>query len=292
MNVLNSFKRCTSRIASYSPRAYGVFYLVLIPFFSFLYSWFGKFGGSAKLVGVIDYVYFSVVTITTLGYGDSYPEDSISKILCSMEAILGIVSIGLFLNAISQEISKSYKEESEKRLKPLRDQVYFMIFVSINEFINNLFKSKIVSLDTDNFKKIRFGKLFTNKFTYTHDLSIVKYPDTVKFDIQNLLKNNILQNVDKFIVQISSLKSELEFNYSAHINFINKNLPDSIFEVIRQCEYFIDLLRKIDIKKYSESSVVTMTNNQLSYLLDRIDNMQNAIIEHADEVSSYPERTA
>lgn len=47
--------------------------------------------------------YLSASTITTLGYGDITPITTTSRILVSMEAIIGIVMLGLFLNALSFE---------------------------------------------------------------------------------------------------------------------------------------------------------------------------------------------
>lgn len=48
--------------------------------------------------------YFSSVTVTTLGYGDIVPITNTSRTLISIEAILGVVLIGLFLNALSKRI--------------------------------------------------------------------------------------------------------------------------------------------------------------------------------------------
>jgi hypothetical protein len=47
--------------------------------------------------------YLSAVTITTVGYGDIVPLTTSARLLVSIEAILGIVLIGLFLNALSYE---------------------------------------------------------------------------------------------------------------------------------------------------------------------------------------------
>lgn len=43
--------------------------------------------------------YLSSVTITTVGYGDIIPTSTLTRILVSVEAILGVVLIGLFINA-------------------------------------------------------------------------------------------------------------------------------------------------------------------------------------------------
>ena len=47
-------------------------------------------------MGFIASLYFSIVTFTTLGYGDIYPKPAF-RLLASTEAILGILFIGLFL---------------------------------------------------------------------------------------------------------------------------------------------------------------------------------------------------
>jgi hypothetical protein len=43
-------------------------------------------------------LYLSAVTITKLGYGDIVPISNISRMILSLESLLGIVLIGLFLN--------------------------------------------------------------------------------------------------------------------------------------------------------------------------------------------------
>jgi len=44
--------------------------------------------------------YFSAMTITTVGYGDIVPITTPARILTAVEAILGVVLIGLFLNSL------------------------------------------------------------------------------------------------------------------------------------------------------------------------------------------------
>ncbi len=46
-------------------------------------------------------VYFSSVTIATVGYGDIVPIDDNLRILVGLEAILGIIFIGLFINSFA-----------------------------------------------------------------------------------------------------------------------------------------------------------------------------------------------
>lgn len=51
-------------------------------------------------------LYFSAVTVTTVGYGDILPLTTRSRIFVTCEAVLGIVLIGLFLNAIANDRAK------------------------------------------------------------------------------------------------------------------------------------------------------------------------------------------
>jgi hypothetical protein len=52
----------------------------------------GGFGGTHQGT-VIDYVYFSVVTYTSLGFGDVYPIDNV-RLISGVEALVGLLMIG------------------------------------------------------------------------------------------------------------------------------------------------------------------------------------------------------
>lgn len=52
----------------------------------------GGFGGTHE-GGLLDYVYFSVVTYTSLGFGDLYPIDNV-RLIAGVEALVGLLMIG------------------------------------------------------------------------------------------------------------------------------------------------------------------------------------------------------
>ena len=102
------------------PQHYGLVYLSLIPIYAALYYLFPSIIGSER--SYIECLYFSTVTITTLGYGDITPVDEIGQIVTASESLLGVVSIGLFLNAIGGARSDTVrKEQSEKAAKIYRE---------------------------------------------------------------------------------------------------------------------------------------------------------------------------
>lgn len=72
--------------------------------FSFLYYGF-------RLVGPVsnwfDYVYFSVVTFTSLGYGNIHPLGIAGKAAACMEIVSGLVMFGLLLTFVSNRFQRS-----------------------------------------------------------------------------------------------------------------------------------------------------------------------------------------
>ena len=72
------------------------FALLIIGLSSLYFYFYGPTGGR-----VVDSIYFSVITFTTLGYGDISPTDDYAKIICSLEALLGGLSIGLLIGGVA-----------------------------------------------------------------------------------------------------------------------------------------------------------------------------------------------
>ena len=81
------------------PLTYGIIYFSYIPLFGILYCIFPCL---IKDLTIIDSLYFSVVTLTTLGYGDILPLSPLGKIVVSIQTILGVVTVGLFLNSLAE----------------------------------------------------------------------------------------------------------------------------------------------------------------------------------------------
>lgn len=78
--------------------------------------------GSTSSGNFVRMLYLSAVTITTLGFGDVVPMTTASRVLVSCEAILGIVLIGLFLNALSFERAHLEGLAKAERLKTQQDK--------------------------------------------------------------------------------------------------------------------------------------------------------------------------
>ncbi|WP_243694632.1 potassium channel family protein [Flavobacterium psychrotolerans] len=63
-----------------------------------------------------DAVYFSIITSSSIGYGDFYPITTIGKILVSTQALLFLFFVVVFLNFFSNKIKgKGYFEKENKK---------------------------------------------------------------------------------------------------------------------------------------------------------------------------------
>ncbi|MCD4500239.1 potassium channel family protein [Chromobacterium vaccinii] len=77
--------------------------LILISGYTFFYHyavWSTK-DNRTQILDWIDSAYFSIVTFTTLGYGDITPTTTTLKLLCGSEAILGAFTMGLIVAGFS-----------------------------------------------------------------------------------------------------------------------------------------------------------------------------------------------
>lgn len=86
-----------------------------------------------------DSLYFSVVTITTLGYGDISPTSGLGKALAALQSLSGVLILGLFLIALSQQVvdnqNRQRLESAKENLKLQyeiwrRDTLISLIFLS------------------------------------------------------------------------------------------------------------------------------------------------------------------
>jgi len=71
-------------------------------------------------ITISDSLYFSVVTITTLGYGDLSPISNCGKTIAALEALLGVILIGIFLLAVSNQL---IEKEEKKRIDAAKENI-------------------------------------------------------------------------------------------------------------------------------------------------------------------------
>lgn len=110
-----SGKALVKRLPIYQPKQVGGLYLLLIPVFGFLYWANPEFW--PEPLTLVQSIYFSVITITTLGYGDITPVTETARLLSSIQALSGIVLIGLFLNSVAHRQMASEELQRHKTIQ-------------------------------------------------------------------------------------------------------------------------------------------------------------------------------
>ncbi|MCP4598266.1 potassium channel family protein [Neptuniibacter sp.] len=111
------FKRFQQFI-SQPPKFYASFYFSLVLMYTGIYLLVPgliEIDKGNTFEYIVKSFYFSVITITTLGYGDVSPENWVGQLATASEALLGIVMIGLFLNALSHQHSSTINDIEKSR---------------------------------------------------------------------------------------------------------------------------------------------------------------------------------
>ena len=65
--------------------------------------------------GIVDSIYFSVMTMSTIGYGDLVPTTALSKLFTIVFALL---SIGVFVAVVGKLVAILLRQRSKARRKP------------------------------------------------------------------------------------------------------------------------------------------------------------------------------
>ena len=97
------------------PFVFGLCFVALIPVFALVYGLGGEGGFTGDPKTYIDFLYFSTVTISTLGFGDISPTEEWSRLLVSFQVVLGLTCAGMFLNACSYRLSERSAAEEKAR---------------------------------------------------------------------------------------------------------------------------------------------------------------------------------
>ena len=101
----------------------GISCIVVILFYASIYAIYGFICDGnpylyalepSKIIRFWNSVYFSIVTFTTLGYGDCKPMPEL-RLVCASEAVVGYTYLGLFVGYIMVYLTKRAKYQEKKQ---------------------------------------------------------------------------------------------------------------------------------------------------------------------------------
>lgn len=134
-------------VSNIRPIYWIVLYLCFVPLFAFFY-WIlpeGQFRiPDSAGTNFGDWLYYSIVTLTTLGFGDYTPCKSASQWITAIEVLCGLVTIGFFLNAVGSmkseidvesELEKQRLVHQSQETEKLQKNTPILIF-KLNQFLS------------------------------------------------------------------------------------------------------------------------------------------------------------
>lgn len=214
----------------------GISLILLILIFGVIFwslpadSW----GESVGVQSFFDGLYFSVVTITTLGFGDVYPVSSICRILVCLEVVIGVLLVGFYLNAFATEQAEFVNKQSEKRNSQERKSMALarikqntpILIPKIDQFLMACYEV-VTPIEKRKFEDI------ANGFE-------VKYCNMYQLFSQSLLMTNPFQKplIECFFESLHNLDQELRYTLSINDLTHWPELRDCIFEIVTSLSTF------------------------------------------------------
>lgn len=147
-SLSNRIRHFFHLVSNVRPIVWMLMYLCLIPVFALIYHWLPDGQFRIPDDGGVDYgswIYYSIVTITTLGFGDYTPMGAGAQAVTAIEVGFGLAVMGFFLNAVGSmksEIDVDAEIEKQRRLHELQERDKLLktiplVLHNVNMFIEN-----------------------------------------------------------------------------------------------------------------------------------------------------------
>lgn len=220
-------------------------YLALVPAFAAVYYLIprSEFHYPADVsTDFGSWIYYSVVTITTLGFGDFTPAGSLAQAVTALEAILGLVMIGFFLNAVSSlrsEIDLESELEKHRLLHQLHEQRKLTRNTPVLVHKINLFLSYCYAVTTP-VERRKSDRAFNERFAMTDMRDLFK-PSGLPTDMSGATAvEGLLRSARDLSLFLDSLQIRVDLS-------VWPDMLESCFTFVANCELFgsSELMKRI-----------------------------------------------
>lgn len=126
--ISNRIRHFFHVVSNVRPLIWMCLYLGFIPIFALIYHWLPDGQFRIPDMGGVDYgswLYYSIVTITTLGFGDYTPMGAGAQAVTAIEVGFGLAVMGFFLNSVGSmksEIDVDAEIEKQRRLHAAQEK--------------------------------------------------------------------------------------------------------------------------------------------------------------------------
>lgn len=148
MSISDRLKHFFHVVSNIRPIVWIGLYIALVPVFAVIYNFMpdGQFripdGGTTDFGS---WLYYSIVTITTLGFGDYTPMMPLSQCVTAVEVMCGLIILGLFLNAVGSMKSEIDITSEIEKQRMLHEAAEKQKIVKSTPTINHLVDSFLIA---------------------------------------------------------------------------------------------------------------------------------------------------
>lgn len=256
--ISNKLKHFWHVVSNVRPIVWICLYLCLMPLFALVYYWMpdGQFripDNAGTDYG--SWLYYSIVTITTLGFGDYTPAHGWAQAVTAIEVMCGLVFLGFFLNSVGSMKSEiDVETEIEKQHRVHQATEYDKLMKNIPVLLHrlNLYLSFCYAVTTPVGKRGAAGQFNQDfRFNDMHDLYL---PSGLPTDYSSRpAVEGLMVCASNTSLYLDSLQSHVDLTLWPEM------LEDS-FAFVAACQMFVsaDLLKDWPEKEVKENSAATV----------------------------------
>ncbi len=231
--ISDYFRHEFSVISRVRPLVWIMLYIVLIPIFALIYHWLPDSQFRMPEGAPTDYaawLYYSIVTITTLGFGDYTPAHGWAQSVTAVEVMCGLLVLGFFLNAVgslksendvSAEIEKQRKlyeaQETDKLKKNIPNVLH-----AISVFLSSAYADqelKKAGASDSNVTPVDETRLMKTAFNAAICL------DSLQMHVDLTLWPELLENCFTFVANYQVFSADKTLEQAEFDTYLKDNLP-------------------------------------------------------------------
>lgn len=258
--ISNKLKHFWHVVSNVRPIVWICLYLCLMPLFALVYYWMPDGQFRIPENAGTDYgswLYYSIVTITTLGFGDYTPAHGWAQAVTAIEVMCGLVFLGFFLNSVGSMKSEiDVETEIEKQHRVHQATEYDKLMKNIPVLLHrlNMYLSFCYAVTTPVNKRGSGGQYDQDfRFNDMHDLYL---PSGLPTDYSSRpAVEGLMVCASNTSLYLDSLQSHVDLTLWPEM------LEDS-FAFVAACQMFVsaDLLKDWPEKEVKENSATTVEN--------------------------------